>query len=156
MSEAQNKMGESRESKRRRRARVIFAGLLVLLLCAASFGARAWLRPLAGKVWPKLFAAEAVAIPQQPQKVTVTLLEDGFNPPSITRSAGTFLLAVDNRSRVLDLSFHLLRDGKQGRVLEFRAPDAGQGLSQAIHLEAGEYTLREVNHPAWLFHITAQ
>lgn len=156
MSEAQKKMDAVKAPNESKHRRLIFAVLLVLVLCAASFGARAWLRPMAGKVWPKLFGAEAVGVSQQPQKVTVTLMEDGFNPPSITRPAGTFLLAIDNRSGVGELSFHLLHDGRQGRTLEFRVPPAAQGFSQPINVEAGEYTLKEVNHPAWLFHITVQ
>jgi hypothetical protein len=156
MLAAQNIFSRVRRQHRAKSIRILCAGLGVILLSALGFGAQAWLKPQGGNVWSRLFLTNTASAQQEDlQKVTVMLETDGFSPASMTRAAGSFLLVIDNRSGADSLSLQLRHDGK-GKVLEYSVPAGAQNFSQEIVLEPGEYTLKEVNHPAWLFHITAQ
>src|SRR5215207_8905669 len=43
---------------------------------------------------------KAPAAPQEPDEVTLTLRQEGFDPDEVVRPAGNFMLSVDNRSGV--------------------------------------------------------
>jgi hypothetical protein len=108
----------------------------LLLLSTLTIGARAWLRaPL--------------------ETVSITVHATGFAPSEMTRAAGSFNLAVANQSGAGELSLRLTRDSGE-LVREFSVPQGAQQGSAELELSAGGYTLTEANHPAWLFHITAQ
>lgn len=109
----------------------------LLLLCSTlAIGAHAWLRaPM--------------------DTVAVTVTATGFTPPEITLSAGSFNLSVTNQSGTDGLAMKLMRDSGEV-VQEFTLSQGTQQWSGEVTLSAGGYTLTEANHPAWLFHITAQ
>ena len=117
-------------------ARLVTVVLALLIFSTLALGARAWLRaPI--------------------ETVTVTVHANGFTPSETIRAAGSFTLAVDNQSGIDSLTLKLVRDGGE-MVQEIAVPQGTHTLSTELNLAAGGYTLTESNHPAWLFHITAQ
>ncbi len=78
----------------------------------------------------------------------VTLTRRGFQPAEITRPAGQFLLAVDNRSEVDQLTFRLERDNKS-RLHEKQLPKGGVKWREVVDLPPGHYVLAEAAHPEW-------
>jgi len=79
----------------------------------------------------------------------VTLRATGFEPSEITRPAGRFLLAVDNRAGIGELRFNLIReDGllATNSLVEnkkFR-------VRRVVDLLPGSYSLKVVDHPDWV------
>lgn len=110
---------------------------VALLLCSTlAIGARAW------------FTAPI-------ETLTVTVNAEGFTPPEVTRSAGSFNLSVINQSGAQALTLRLTRDNGE-LVQEISVTQGAQQAVAEVTLTAGGYTLTEANHPAWLFHISAQ
>jgi len=144
------------------------AGLSLFALClATAITTLAWKgdavnsRPAADTV-PGLSAAPAMATLPAPSQESpkgkfrverVTAFPYGFEPEQITRSAGPFLLAVDNRAGTDGLSLRLLANNKQ---LVFAQPihQGRPGAQKEINLAPGSYLLVEDNHPEWSCVIT--
>ncbi len=81
----------------------------------------------------------------------ITLRPSGFEPASITRQEGRFLLALENRSGLEEIELRFERVGREHRVRIPRNKIDWRGL---VNLRPGEYMLREVNHPNWTCRIT--
>lgn len=83
----------------------------------------------------------------------LTLKPQGFEPSTIIRPHGRFILAIDNRSEMPDLTFRLVHSAGQqvaskkmrGRELRWR---------QLLDLPPGKYLLTESNHSQWQAKIT--
>lgn len=77
---------------------------------------------------------------------------EGFEPTSLTRPGGRFLLAINNRSGLEELSLQLIReDGKlmqQARVNRKRP-----NWRSIVNLPAGAYRLTETTHADWVCRI---
>jgi hypothetical protein len=78
----------------------------------------------------------------------------GFDPSSITRPKGKFILIVDNRSGFVDLDLRV--DKVAGSHINgAHATDHRQhDWVDIFDLEPGNYQLTEANHPKWLCKIT--
>ena len=88
-------------------------------------------------------------------EVSLLLRSNGFDPAEVRPPSHRFLLSIDNRSGVNDLTLRLNRaDGTQ--VRELHVSGAGGDWSETIDLSAGTYTLSEANHSAWLCTIIVQ
>lgn len=99
-------------------------------------------------------ASGAVAA-QAPDEVTLTITNDGFAPAELTRTAGRFMLSVDNRSNAAALSLRV--NNEDGSLVrDFKVPANTLDWSEAIELPAGHYTLTEAEHPQWVCRITVQ
>lgn len=83
----------------------------------------------------------------------VLLRENGFEPTQITRPAGRFLLAVDNRTGIDEVEFRLEREQGE-RLREVHLNRRGRGWREPISLSHGTYKLTEVNHPEWVCRLT--
>jgi len=150
--------------------RILWPTLVVLVLAAvalAFISARAKSKPVANDAAGNAaFAAtkDHTAAPlvsrlmslvnsRQIDSQHATLRATGFEPNEFTRPAGRFLLSVDNRAEMGEMTFRLVReDGSLERDLppkhdKFR-------LRQVIELAAGRYALVVANHPEWVCHIT--
>ena len=82
----------------------------------------------------------------------ITLGFDGFEPKEIRRPASPFVLAINNRSRLSDVSFELFRDDGH-KVHEMKGQKGQLREMKTIDLPQGNYLLKEVNHPEWVCHI---
>jgi len=78
----------------------------------------------------------------------VTATPTGFEPGSITRPAGRFLLAVDNASGLNELDLYLERETgtRENIVLSRRGKLKWR---QIIDLPPGRYILRAANDESW-------
>jgi hypothetical protein len=136
MKKADNKGKEMKQKTVRSKVRITLALGAVLLCSTLAIGARAWLgAPV--------------------ETVAVVINAEGFTPSEVTCAAGSFTLSVTNQSRAEGLTLRLARDSGE-LVQEITVGAQGQQASTEVSLPAGGYTLTEANHPAWLFHITAQ
>jgi hypothetical protein len=100
-------------------------------------------------------AVPAASGQAQLEKVVTIVRSTGFEPNSVTRTGGHFLLVVANRSGANELAFVLKR--QSGEVVQQMSAPAGTlEWSREINIPAGTYTLTEANHPAWTFQITIQ
>lgn|ERR1041384_410890 len=142
-------------SARAARPKVKLALLILLLplVIALTVKARAWFMPR-----PKLEVA-TVPAPQETGTATsinslhLTLRTTGFEPAEITGHAGRFLLAVDNKTETDDVTVQLT-DASGARLREVAMPLNKTRWREVVNLPAGNYTLAEINHSAWVCHIT--
>ena len=113
----------------------LFLALLLVLVSGALILAH-WNRgdvPTAGGVMAQ---GQSPQTPLQAELITVT--PAGFEPAEITRPQGRFLLAIDNRSGLDEIDFHLaparLRDGRalRERGLLLKAIDARLNRVKAL------------------------
>lgn len=79
----------------------------------------------------------------------VTIRPTGFDPAEVTLPRGRFLLAVDNRSGLNELTFRLDREG-DGRLHEARMTRGRLAWRKVIDPAAGDYILTEATHPDWV------
>lgn len=85
----------------------------------------------------------------------VTLRATGFEPREITRPAGRFLLAVNDRSGQRDVVFVLMREsGRQLHRVRVRETTRKHEWRQVVNLAPGTYVLSEAAHPDWTCRIT--
>ncbi|HEY3028105.1 MAG TPA: hypothetical protein VGJ55_18300 [Pyrinomonadaceae bacterium] len=82
----------------------------------------------------------------------VTLLPTGFEPAEITRPAGPFLLGVNNRTGLQELSLQVVDE--TGITVVARRMIKVKTWRKVINLLPGHYVLRETGHPEWLCRIT--
>lgn len=83
----------------------------------------------------------------------LTIRPHGFEPAQITRKAGQFFLAIENRSQVEELSLGFDRVGGQ-RFQEVRVQRGRPDMSSTVGLPPGDYNLTEASHPGWTCRIT--
>jgi hypothetical protein len=106
-------------------------------------------------------SGESGRAPAQParsaQRVTgwelITVRPKGFEPSSITRAAGPFILKVDNRSGLREVSLRLDRVAGT-RLRAVQVPRQKLDWREQLELGPGNYLLTEANNPTWVCRIT--
>jgi hypothetical protein len=83
----------------------------------------------------------------------LTLERKGFEPATIQRGPGRFLLAVTNRSEEDELSLEL-RPVAGNRLHDVRLRRGRIRSLSDLNLAPGEYVLSETNHPEWTCRIS--
>jgi hypothetical protein len=138
---------------------MICAAPAILALAFLCARADAWFTasvssasPAANPMWTSSPAqnnqGRAIPAPPEIQVETLILKPGGFEPNELKRSAAPFLLTVNNRSRVFNLSFDLYREGGH-KLHEMKGPKGQVRFMKMIDLPPGTYLLKEVNHPGW-------
>jgi len=128
--------------------------ILALVIALASVCAFGLIRERLVNTQPRAVAATSNGFQEiKPANLLsaehLTLYPTGFEPSEITRPAGRFLLAVDNRAGVGELAFVLIReDGllATNSLVEnkkFR-------VRRVVDLLPGSYSLKVVDHPDWV------
>lgn len=82
---------------------------------------------------------------------------EGFAPATLTRPNGRFLLAINNRSGLKELTFQLIRE--DGKLMQEAQVNPQQPNSRnLVNLPVGIYRLTEASHAEWVCRIaiTAQ
>ncbi len=135
----------------------------IVVMVALSWSVRAWLAPAVSRAPASANPAQMsppgqsnqgkrTPAPSSIQVEPITLKPDGFEPKEVRRPATPFVLAVNNRSRLMDVSFGLFRED-QHKVQEIKGSKGQIRLMKMIDLPPGNYLLKEVNHPEWMCHI---
>lgn len=79
----------------------------------------------------------------------ISVGREGFQPATLTRPSGRFLLAINNRSGLKELTFQLLRE--DGTLMqEARVNPKQPNWRSLVNLPAGTYRLTELSHADWL------
>lgn len=128
-----------------------------ILLISLTVSAWVWLSPET-KAEPIITsptrAANITASPQDNaareriEAEIITIRPTGFEPGEIKRPKGRFLLSVDNRSGLEEVSLRL--DQERGnRQREARVQRDKLDWRELVDLPPGRYTLTEANHPDW-------
>jgi hypothetical protein len=74
---------------------------------------------------------------------------NGFQPTSLTRPSGRFLLAINNRSGLEELSIHLMRE--DGTLMQKARVDSKQpNWRSLVNLPPGAYRLIETSREDWI------
>lgn len=138
------------------------ASLLVII----GFTATAWalLSTEAKATSPALSTKVGAAVPAITQESSggerleaevITITPRGFEPAEIIRPAGRFLLAIQDTSRLKELTLRVSRetDGTQ-----FLVPTRKQRRvwRDVVNPPPGRYVLTEANHPEWRCLITIE
>ena len=140
-------------SKRRFSTRVYFVIAAILSLASiTSLWASAKVGWLGSTVTP-VGVRPLVQDPVEPAPASVTvetvrLTPLGFEPKELERSAGKFLLGIDNRIGPIEFSFELVEENGH-KVRQLKLPKGQIRLRKLLNLQAGRYTLTEVDHPEW-------
>ncbi len=138
-----------------RKGRVAWV-LIVIVATSAVMIANARAHPPGALTWSSIKAhLTSSRTKSEPDDVTLTIREGGFEPSEITRAPGKFLLSVDNRSGVAQITLRLNREGV-GHVRDIPVPKDATDWAEEIDLQAGQYHLTEVNHPNWVCRIAVQ
>ena len=83
----------------------------------------------------------------------ITVHPTGFEPSEITRPAGPFILALQNRSGLEQLLLRIERSSGP-RVREVQMHWEKSDWSDVIELPVGSYTVTEANNPDWVLRLT--
>lgn len=157
-------------SRKDRRSHLTLPGLVVLsagCFALAGFAVRAYNRPDSDGTAvsrPKLQApgpvpatAGATSAPapasQRIEVEVVVLTPDGFQPASITRAKGQFILVAHHRSGLSQADLRLDRD-TGAHVDQASVPREKAQWSNMYDLPPGKYLLTEATHPGWICSIT--
>lgn len=139
--------------------RIAVTCLAVIALGVLASGAisRLWPAGVTSAGPPVAPRATAPVMPAQSSRGAeveiVTLFDLGFEPAQITRPAGRFLLAVNNKTGLDKADFVLTRDG--GPTLhQARVTRGGRNWRKTLELAPGAYLLAEAGHPDWVCRIT--
>jgi hypothetical protein len=127
--------------------------VVVPVLCAlvAAVVAVAAYRPVEEATWKQtdLALGEPAMYQDAIEEVSLMLKADGFAPAEVRTHGTKFLLSLDNRTDVKQLTLRMIRsDGV--RIREIRVPGGGGDWSELFELQPGTYTFSEVGHPNWI------
>jgi len=123
------------------------------LLCAlaAAVVAVAAYKPVEEGTWKQsdLALGEPAMYRDAIEEVSLMLKADGFAPTEVRTHGKKFLLSLDNRTDVKQLTLRMTRsDGV--RIREFLVPAGGGDWSELFELQPGTYTFSEMGHPNWI------
>jgi hypothetical protein len=133
-------------------------GVALLLIAIAVVGislvyARPRRAPKDDKAMTATVASALQAPSSNPAEVElIDLRLSGFEPHEITRPAGRFLLGVNNRTGLTDLSLVLANES--GRSASSKRLSKVKTWREVLDLHPGRYVLREATHRDWLCRIT--
>lgn len=78
----------------------------------------------------------------------ITATPANFEPATITRARGPFILAIHNRSGEKDLVLRIHRNSHE-QLYEVRLRTGSRRQHQRLDLPPGEYIISEAGHPEW-------
>jgi hypothetical protein len=137
-------------------------GLALCVLAISTASAGAWFRSRAADSPPIVTAlserkaeatAGAVSRKEEVESEVITLLPTGFSPSEISRPKGRFLVVIDNRTELEEVTFSLHRDDGQ-KLREAKRTKEQLIWRQIEDLPPGEYRLTVLDHPEWVCRIT--
>jgi hypothetical protein len=133
---------------------ILLITIALAVMTAAVTGARARRIKSAPPAKQDPAAVQGQPAPERIEMERITLTPRGFEPSAITRPRGSFYIAVDNRSGLLDeLTFRL--DRVDGNLLhEARLPKGRLGWRQLVDLPPGRYVVTEADHLDWVCSVT--
>ena len=102
---------------------------------------------------PALSAVQNSSADKRVETEVITIRPTGFEPAQISRPQGRFLLAINNRSGLQEITLNLDREAGN-RLPKKQKPKGKSRWSEVMDLPPGRYILAESNHPKWVCKIT--
>jgi len=128
--------------------------LIVLIATAVVASAHFISTALAKKVLKAARVAQPIQPPNMLETQRITLTPMGFEPADITRPAGRFLLAINDRSGQGDKSFVLRRStGEQLREFRLAGTPRKHEWREVVNLPPGRYLLTDSENPEHICHL---
>lgn len=124
--------------------------LPVLCALAAAVVAVAAYRPVEEATWKQsdLALGQPAMYQDAIEEVSLMLNTDGIAPAEVRTHGKKFLLSLDNRTDVKQLTLRMTSsDGAP--IREIRVPGGGGDWSELFELQPGTYTFSAVGHPNW-------
>jgi methionine-rich copper-binding protein CopC len=136
-------------------------GLLVVVIgVGVVASAKAWSKlqastPATAAAYRSSVKLASSLIPQSNglQRELITIRQTGFDPEEIKRAPEAFLLAIDNKSGLGQLTLRITREDGL-RVHESSLSPERFKVREKINLPPGEYLLTALDHPDWLCRLT--
>jgi hypothetical protein len=139
---------------RHRTAKSVLASFIaVVVISLVTFTARAWWNEAVFITKREGGDVRQMPATQRVEAELITLTPSGFEPSEINRTEGRFLLAVDNRSGIREITLRLERENG-GRLQEIRLPIGKLDWRHWVDLPPGRYILAEAGHSEWICSIT--
>jgi hypothetical protein len=128
---------------------IIAATALLALVGSATVASVHWMRAASGKsARETAVVSQPVQQPNNLEAQRITLRPTGFEPAEVTRPAGRFLLAINDRSGQRDASFILLRqNGERLREVRMRDTPRKHEWREIVNLPPGRYLLADSANP---------
>ncbi len=124
---------------------ILLSSLLAVGVVAA--GAHRWLSRTNASAGPPV---PPVAQQEDVDKVVLLAVRPtGFDPAEATLPAGKYLLVVQNRSGLHEVTLRMEAESGH-RMLEARIPAGRSDWRKRLKLAPGNYTLTEANNPEWV------
>ena len=133
-----------------RRYRILFVLLALASFTASAVSSREWLHNSEHSETHN--APQGDVRRDRIESEVISILPTGFEPSEITRSRGQFLILIDDRSELDELTLRLTSVAGQ-RVRELRKTKKEKTVKQLEDLPPGEYLLTEASHPDWVCRI---
>jgi uncharacterized cupredoxin-like copper-binding protein len=128
--------------------------LIVLIGTAAVTSAHFISAALAKKVPKAAAVAQSIQPPNMLETQRITLTPMGFEPAEVTRPAGRFLLAINDRSGQGDSRFVLRRStGEQLREFRVAGTPRKHEWREVVNLPPGRYLLSDGDNPEHVCHL---
>ena len=128
--------------------------LIVLIATAAVASAHLISAALAKKVPKAAAIAQSIQPPNMLETQRITLTPMGFEPAEVTRPAGRFLLAINDRSGQGDSRFVLRRStGEQLREFRVAITPRKHEWREVVNLPPGRYLLSDGDNPEHVCHL---
>lgn len=121
--------------------------MIVSVITLAVLGLTAW-------IWfDQTSLAQNQSNRERVETELVTIRPTGFEPAEISRVQGRFLLAVDNRAGLEEVTLRLDRVAGN-RLRDVKVPRRKLDWREFVDLTPGRYVLSEAAHPEWNCTIT--
>ena len=124
-----------------------------IALTVLAVSARSWLAPATTNEPSVSAAAQAPPTGEPLEAELIVIRPSGFEPSQVTRPAGRFILAVENRSGLDEVDLRLDREAGN-RLQQVRVPRSKLDWSGVVDPPPGTYVLTEASHPDWSCRIT--
>jgi hypothetical protein len=134
--------------------KIAVVAVIIILAAALSFASVHWIRAALAK---RATDPSTVTRPVQTRSSLdiqrITLRATGFEPAEVTRPAGRFLLAINDRSGQPDTRFILTRSGERLKEVRVRDTPRKHEWRELVNLPPGRYVLSDSENPERVCHI---
>ena len=127
----------------------------ICLITALAIGAHSWLAVASGTQMPTDPIAQHESVrasdAHRAEVLSITITPSGFHPAELTRPSDPFLLELNNKSGLDEVTVqaHRIQNNERSKVLNLNLVTTSSKKHKPLKLPPGRYELTEANHPDW-------